>query len=375
MSNPSVILTPIAADSGTKRLPPLTDSAAGVGRVSQQQGFPPITQQPLEVGGKAPQRDDMNGVLNLLSQHTVHLQSGGQYLYNPALQYDTGCVIALDDGITLVQSLVDDNPTNPNAGLGADWRSAGADVQARIWARRYAGLGISITASVVLTPDDVGRWADISAAATTTLPSADAVPEGSTFVLKNTHTDFVPVNSLGGNVGGVSSYQLAPGGIVELAANTIAGGGWVITSQSILGSGGSGDLIGVPIPYPLPTPPIGYLVMAGQAFNALTYPLLAAVYPGLVLPDLRGEFIRGWDNGLGVDPGRALLSPQDDAYQAHTHPAANGWTQVISGFNGAGGISDGFGGGMGHAPMGAGTGSASETRPRNVAFNYICRAK
>lgn len=37
------------------------------------------------------------------------------------------------------------------------------------------------------------------------------------------------------------------------------------------------------------------------------------------LPDLRGEFIRGWDHGRGVDSGRAAGSAQGDMYGRHSH--------------------------------------------------------
>ncbi len=70
--------------------------------------------------------------------------------------------------------------------------------------------------------------------------------------------------------------------------------------------------IGVPVPYPSSTPPAGYLVMKGQTFSAATYPELAKIY-GNRLPDLRGQFIRGWDNSRGIDQGRHLLSNQGDA--------------------------------------------------------------
>ncbi|EBQ6099578.1 phage tail protein, partial [Salmonella enterica subsp. enterica serovar Typhi] len=46
---------------------------------------------------------------------------------------------------------------------------------------------------------------------------------------------------------------------------------------------------------------------------------LAKAYPTNKLPDLRGEFIRGWDDGRGVDAGRALLRLQDDSFEAHRH--------------------------------------------------------
>lgn len=78
---------------------------------------------------------------------------------------------------------------------------------------------------------------------------------------------------------------------------------------------GSALPVGVPVPWPLATPPTGWLKCNGAPFAAENYPKLALVYPGLVLPDLRGEFIRGWDDGRGVDSGRALLSAQSDTLQ------------------------------------------------------------
>ncbi|CAM5764360.1 hypothetical protein [Bosea minatitlanensis] len=39
----------------------------------------------------------------------------------------------------------------------------------------------------------------------------------------------------------------------------------------------------------------------------------------IVLPNYRGEFIRGWDDGRGVDSGRSLWASQSQAIQSHTH--------------------------------------------------------
>ncbi|WJW04503.1 phage tail protein [Escherichia coli] len=66
--------------------------------------------------------------------------------------------------------------------------------------------------------------------------------------------------------------------------------------------------VGVPVPWPTATPPAGWLKCNGRAFTKEQYPVLARVYPTLRLPDLRGEFIRGWDDGRKVDEGRKLLS-------------------------------------------------------------------
>ena len=73
--------------------------------------------------------------------------------------------------------------------------------------------------------------------------------------------------------------------------------------------------IGIPIPYPLSTVPTGCLAMNGQRFDTRRYPKLAQKYPSGQLPDMRGEFIRGLDNGRGVDAGRGMLSTQGDAMQ------------------------------------------------------------
>ncbi|MEL4175087.1 tail fiber protein [Escherichia coli] len=74
---------------------------------------------------------------------------------------------------------------------------------------------------------------------------------------------------------------------------------------------GSALPVGVPVPWPTATPPAGWLKCDGRAFTKEQYPVLARVYPTLRLPDLRGEFIRGWDDGRKVDTGRALLSFQE----------------------------------------------------------------
>jgi phage-related tail fiber protein len=75
--------------------------------------------------------------------------------------------------------------------------------------------------------------------------------------------------------------------------------------------------------------PTGYIECNGSAVSRSTYSALFAVI-GVThgsgngtstfnVPDLRGEFIRGWDNSKGVDNGRAFGSSQADALQGHGH--------------------------------------------------------
>ncbi|EHN6767419.1 tail fiber protein from prophage CP-933H [Escherichia coli] len=56
-----------------------------------------------------------------------------------------------------------------------------------------------------------------------------------------------------------------------------------------------------------------FLKWNDATFSAATYPKLAKVIPSQKLTESRGEFIRTWDDGRGVDGGRALLSAQGDA--------------------------------------------------------------
>ena len=70
------------------------------------------------------------------------------------------------------------------------------------------------------------------------------------------------------------------------------------------------------------TPPTGWLKADGSLFNRLAYAALFAAIGSLYgagdgsttfrLPDLRGQFIRGLDDGAGVDPARVMGSNQAD---------------------------------------------------------------
>lgn len=159
---------------------------------------------------------------------------------------------------------------------------------------------------------------------------------------------------------------------------------------------GSALPVGVPVPWPSATPPTGWLKCNGAPFSAEEYPKLAKAYPKLKLPDLRGEFIRGWDDGRGVDSARLLLSSQAASILEHNHEM-QGWTgnplmarDVYSSMSsvfavqlsiGDGGLLYSWKDGSGttndskrmnrtnHVSSGAGDGS-----PRNIAFNYIVRA-
>lgn len=121
------------------------------------------------------------------------------------------------------------------------------------------------------------------------------------------------------------------------------------------------------------TPPAGWLRCNGAAVSRATYGTLFAAIgthfgPGdgattFNLPDLRGEFIRGLDEGRGADAGRARGSWQASDFKSHTHTTPSGASPLS-----LGGMS------AGAAPISqnyqsvTGAAGGTETRPRNVAL-------
>ena len=79
------------------------------------------------------------------------------------------------------------------------------------------------------------------------------------------------------------------------------------------------------------TVPSDYLECNGAAVSRTTYSALFAVVGTAYgagngsstfnLPDLRGEFVRGWDNGKGTDSGRSIATSQSDQNKTHNHTA------------------------------------------------------
>lgn len=146
--------------------------------------------------------------------------------------------------------------------------------------------------------------------------------------------------------------------------------------------------VGVPMPWPQGQSPDGYFECNGSAFNREQYPRLAAAYPSGILPDLRGVFVRGVDNGRGLDPDRAVLSYQDDAIRniygelspiSETFGAAHVATGAFEYFekhsnNTPTNIDRGLAGGVTFDASRI-VPTANENRPRNVAFMYIVKAE
>lgn len=143
---------------------------------------------------------------------------------------------------------------------------------------------------------------------------------------------------------------------------------------------------GTPIPWGKATAPDGFFIMSGQGIST-AYPKLRSVY-GDRLPDLRGLIIRGTDLGRGVDPGRAVLSYQEDAIQRiyGTFPCFTRWrahekiTGVFTRIDGQWNtnVKNGNGDDWGMTfvfDSSRVVRSADETRMKNLAFTYIVKGE
>jgi microcystin-dependent protein len=115
--------------------------------------------------------------------------------------------------------------------------------------------------------------------------------------------------------------SVTPNGSIKM--RNLANTAW--TFPSIYGD----DRVGEIAYYARPTPPAGWLKANGAIVSRTTYSALFAaigtqfgIGDGVntfQLPDLRGRFVRAWDDSAGVDPSRAFGSTQTDDVKHHSH--------------------------------------------------------
>ena len=152
-----------------------------------------------------------------------------------------------------------------------------------------------------------------------------------------------------------------------------------------LGLGEGAPAIGVPFFWPSAAMPntvidswssMVFLKFNGAKFSATDYPVLAKVFPSLVLPEARGDFIRIWDDGRGADGGRELLSWQAATnFSQFAGNIGEGAGHAINFHDGIAGNQPGFSR-FNFTSNSVGDGvNFVAVRPRNIAFNFLVRAK
>lgn len=116
--------------------------------------------------------------------------------------------------------------------------------------------------------------------------------------------------------------------------------------------------VGSMVAFPVDKVPVGFLEIDGSVKSAAAYPDLAKFLGAAFnkgdegagnfrLPETRGEFLRGWDHGRGVDFGRPIGSAELDAFQGFTPAGSIAYSKHdavrfkdlrgVPYFNGAGG--------------------------------------
>lgn len=231
---------------------------------------------------------------------------------------------------------------------------------------------ISKTTAYMVAATDRGKMIDCTGTFDLTIDAiATLAPSGAgfAFAVANGGTGSITINpDLSETINGVATFVLGPNESCIVMTDATAAGWRAI----LVGSGGSAGEVAY---FAMNTAPTGWLKANGAAVSRTSY---AALFDAIGttfgvgdgsstfnLPDLRGEFPRGWDDGRGVDAGRVFGSAQAHAMQTHTHKQsfadsyvpANPESGMIQRGENAGPLVD-------SGPAG----TSSETRPRNIAL-------
>jgi microcystin-dependent protein len=168
---------------------------------------------------------------------------------------------------------------------------------------------------------------------------------------------------------------------------TYNGTNWV--NQATFATFGGAVPSGTVIYYAANAAPANFIKANGAAVSRTTY---AALFTAIGttfgvgdgsttfnVPDLRGEFPRGWDDSRGIDTSRSFGSAQADEFKLHGHPSRRVTEFNVTNDTGGGGIMMDSNGGQANKAAFTGTPSntdgqhiggsgGSETRPRNIAL-------
>lgn len=160
-----------------------------------------------------------------------------------------------------------------------------------------------------------------------------------------------------------------------LDATQATAGTWATAPTLVQGAGGTvlatpSGAVGF---FAMATPPTGWIKANGAAVSRTAYAALFAAIGTTYgtgdgsttfnVPDLRGEFVRGWDDSRGVDSGRVIGSTQSGQIQSHVHTLP---------VNTSGGASYGNSAAPGlntsDSSLSVASTGGNETRPRNLAL-------
>ena len=338
--NPVLIPQPFATNGSKNNIQNTRQTGQDPEDATWSDGFPNVTMQPIESGGLPPKGMDFNGILNALSATIVHMQKGNLFYFDKAYcdafgGYQKGAILQADDGTKIYVSVADKNTNNPNqnpkyweviAGIGLNAASASKLFEGR----NIGGVFFDGTQDIDLPGVNTRGNQDTTGNASTATYAGQIAARkigGVTFNAKS-DIDLPGVNKPGnqnttGNAASASRLENA----VSINGIPFDGTKDINTTPA-----------GAVMYFAMNTAPVGWLPANGAAVSRTTYANLFAAIGTLYgagdgnktfnLPDLRGEFLRSWDSGRGVDGGRQFASFQASQNLSHNHDgvtAESGW--------------------------------------------------
>lgn len=128
-TNPTFIQEPWAVNADPAFINAIPVTTATPGKASLDQGWPADTMQPVIAGGVPPTGQDMNGIFNLITQHTVFLQGGNLYTFSQdwvdaGNSYNLGNLVVSADGSTLWMCNANGVTEDPDGTTSSRWVAA-----------------------------------------------------------------------------------------------------------------------------------------------------------------------------------------------------------------------------------------------------------
>jgi len=195
ITRPPVILKPFAESGNKNTIPVYSQVGITDGAASFETGFPPDTMIDIGDGGIAPDGLDMNGILNIITQHIRFLLAGGYPRFDATLcteigGYPVGTILQDNGGGNLYRNALANNTTNFNttpASIGVSWIWLTGQTRSIVAGTGLTGGGVPATADVTLNMGTPGTCSSATSNAATadSHTHALALPDSGSVVAGN----------------------------------------------------------------------------------------------------------------------------------------------------------------------------------------------
>ncbi|ELY2523516.1 phage tail protein [Cronobacter sakazakii] len=291
--------------NGLKNAIPVDSSAAtdNSGVATFDKGFPPITMQPLSAGGIPPSGKDMNGVLYSATLQQQWQNAGMTYPFSQDFSdaisgYPKGAIVpsSVYTGQWLNLNEANETPPESSTGASTGW----------VPINNYGITQITMTTgSVVMSSLQAAKDRIIISGTLTANVNLIFPAWIKSWVVHNNCTGNFTVTCRTASGSGV---VVIPGLVSRIFCDGVN-----ISDETY---NPNNDMVGMVSAFAANAAPTGWLEANGGLISRVTYARLFSRIgttfgagdgsTTFALPDMRGEFVRGWDNGRGVDVGRAF---------------------------------------------------------------------